>query len=74
MALPKIITTDQEKVTRSLDRIARFAFGSRQLCASQQLGSTDSSSRDGAAKYKDIQHFILDSGIRAAMRVLRNDG
>ena len=27
--------------------------------ASQQLGSTDSSSRDGTAKYKDLQHFIL---------------
>jgi hypothetical protein len=31
------IKTDQVKVTRSLDRIARFAFGSPQLCASQRL-------------------------------------
>jgi hypothetical protein len=33
------IKTDQVKVTRSLDLIAHFAFGSRQLCASQRLGS-----------------------------------
>ena len=30
-----------------------------QLPASQQLGSTDSSSRDGTANYKDLQHFLL---------------
>ena len=41
----------------SLDRKARFAFGSRQLRASQHLGSADPSSRDGAAKYKEPQHF-----------------
>ena len=45
------------KVTRSLDRKVRFSLGSRQLPASQHLGSADPSSWDGAAKYKELQHF-----------------
>jgi hypothetical protein len=50
------IKTDQVKVTRSLGRNARFH--SRMLWLASNL-STVLSSRDDAAKYKDLQHFIL---------------
>ena len=69
---PEIVTTHQVKVTRSLDRKARFAFGSRQLRASQHLGSADPSSRDGAAKYKELQHFNFEgSGCALAVKSTR---
>ena len=53
--LVSLIRYDQ--ALRSQDFFRPF-FGSRQLRASQHRGSADpSSSRDGAAKYKDLQHF-----------------
>jgi hypothetical protein len=54
------IKTDQVKVTRSLGRIARFRLPSG-IIGMPATWVDRSSSRDDAAKYKDLQHFILFS-------------
>jgi hypothetical protein len=59
------------KVTRSLDRIARFAFGSRQLCASQRLGSILSrvgTTRQSINRFPDFILLVED------MRKSRDNG